>query len=294
MKLSYLTLISIAVVLLSSCERKLPRPDHIIVVIEENHGYDEVINSPNAPFITQLANEGALFTDAHGVIHPSQPNYLAIYSGSTQGITGDTCLNGTSFTTPNLGAALIAKGFTFKGFAQTMPSSGFQECEYLKSSLTGASLYARKHCPWVNWQGDQENNIDSALSRPMTDFPKDFSKLPTVAFVIPDMDHDMHNIGAPGDAAAVQRGDQWLKENLAAYVAWAKTHNSLLIVTFDEDDFKTVNHIPTIFAGAMVKPGKYDEHINHYSVLHTIEGMYGLTTADTTNAEKINDIWQRR
>lgn len=294
MKSSYLTLISIAVVLLSSCERKLPRPDHIIVVIEENHGYDEVINSPNAPFITQLANEGALFTDAHGVIHPSQPNYLAIYSGSTQGITGDTCLNGTSFTTPNLGAALIAKGFTFKGFAQTMPSSGFQECEYLKSSLTGASLYARKHCPWVNWQGDQENNIDSALSRPMTDFPKDFSKLPTVAFVIPDMDHDMHNIGAPGDAAAVQRGDQWLKENLAAYVAWAKTHNSLLIVTFDEDDFKTVNHIPTIFAGAMVKPGKYDEHINHYSVLHTIEGMYGLNTADTTNAEKINDIWQRR
>ena len=294
MKLSYLTLISVAVGLLSSCERKLPRPDHIIVVIEENHGYDEVINSPNAPFITQLANEGALFTDAHGVIHPSQPNYLAIYSGSTQGITGDTCLNGTSFTTPNLGAALIAKGFTFKGFAQTMPSPGFQECEYLKSSLTGASLYARKHCPWVNWQGDQENNIDSALSRPMTDFPKDFSKLPTVAFVIPDMDHDMHNIGTPGDAAAVQRGDKWLKENLAAYVAWAKTHNSLLIVTFDEDDFKTVNHIPTIFAGAMVKPGKYDEHINHYSVLHTIEGMYGLTAADTTGAEKINDIWQMR
>ncbi len=292
MKISYLTLICVAVVLLSSCEKKLPRPDHIIVIIEENHGYDEVINSPNAPFITQLSKEGALFTDAHGVIHPSQPNYLAIYSGSTQGITGDTCLNGTTFTTPNLGASLISKGFTFKGFAQTMPSAGFLECEYLKSSLTGASLYARKHCPWVDWQGDQENNIDSTLSQPMTAFPKDFSKLPTVAFVIPDMDHDMHNIGAPGDAAAVQRGDQWLKENLAAYVSWAKTHNSLLIVTFDEDDFKLVNHIPTIIAGAMVKPGKYDQHINHYTVLNTIQSMYGLPLSDTTTAGKINDIWQ--
>jgi len=292
MKLSFLTVISVAVILLSSCEKKLPHPDHIIVVMEENHGYDEVINSPNAPFITALANGGALFTDAHGVIHPSQPNYLAIYSGSTQGITGDTCLDGTSFTTPNLGAALISKGLTFKGFAQTMPSPGFLQCEYLKSSLTGASLYARKHCPWVDWQGDQENNIDSAFSQPMTSFPKDFNKLPTVAFVIPDMDHDMHNIGAPGDAAAVQRGDQWLKENLAAYVNWAKTHNSLLIVTFDEDDFKLVNHILTIITGAMVKPGKYDEHINHYTVLNTIESMYGLPLSDTTTAGKIKDIWQ--
>lgn len=286
-----IAILSFATILLASCERKLPRPDHIIVVIEENHGYDEVIGSPNAPFITQLANGGALFTDAHGVTHPSQPNYLAIYSGSTQGISGDTCLDGTTFTTPNLGAALISKGFTFKGYAQTMPSAGYQECEYLKSSLTGASLYARKHCPWVNWQGDQENHIDSSLSRPMTDFPKDFSKLPTVAFVIADMDHDMHNIGAPGDAAAIRRGDQWLKENLSAYVTWAKTHNSLLIVTFDEDDFKTVNHIPTIMAGARVKPGKYDEHINHYSVLHTIENMYKLPVTDTTDAEKIKDIW---
>ena len=293
MKLSFFAFTSFAIVLLSSCGSKLPKPDHIIIVMEENHGYDEVIGSPNAPFITQLANQGALFTDAHGVTHPSQPNYLAIYSGSTQGVTDDKCLqNETPYTTPNLGSALISKGFTFKGFAQTMPSPGYLECEYLKSSLTGASLYARKHCPWVNWQGDQDNNIDFSLSQPMTSFPKDFNKLPTVTFVIPDMDHDMHNIGAPGDAAAIQRGDQWLKENLAAYAEWAKAHNSLLIVTFDEDDFKTVNHIPTIVAGAAVKPGKYDEHINHYTVLHTIEGMYNLPVTDTTNAGKIEDIWK--
>jgi phosphatidylinositol-3-phosphatase len=119
-----------AALLFSSCERKIPRPDHIIVVIEENHGYKEVIGSPNAPFINRLANEGALFTDAHGFTHPSQPNYLAIYSGSTQGVTDDKCLNNeTPFTIANLGAALISKGFTFTGFAQTMPSAGYLDCE---------------------------------------------------------------------------------------------------------------------------------------------------------------------
>ena len=292
MKLSFFLPV-LAITLLSACGSKPPRPDHVIIVMEENHGYDEVVNSPNAPFITALANQGALFTDAHGVTHPSQPNYLAIYSGSTQGVDGDKCLeNETPYTTPNLGAALVSKGFTFKGFAQTMPSAGYLDCEYLKSTLTGAFLYARKHCPWVNWQGDQSNDIDSSLSQPMTSFPKDFNKLPTVAIVVPDMDHDMHNIGAPGDAAAIQRGDQWLKENLSGYVQWAKTHNSLLIVTFDEDDFKTVNHVPTIFTGAMIKPGKYDQHINHYSVLHTIEGMYDLPVEDTANAQKISGIWK--
>ncbi|WPU96318.1 alkaline phosphatase family protein [Mucilaginibacter sabulilitoris] len=279
--------------ILTSCSPKVPRPDHIIIVMEENHGYDEVINSPNAPFITQLAKEGALFTDAHGVTHPSQPNYLAIFSGSTQGVTDDKCLdNETPYTTPNLAASLISKGFTFKGFAHTMPSVGYLDCEYLKSSLTGASLYARKHAPWVNWQGDGTNNIPETLSLPMTSFPKDFHKLPTVAFVIPDMDNDMHNIGAPGDSAAIRRGDQWLKENLEAYAKWAKTHNSLLIVTFDEDDFKPVNHIPTMFIGQMIKPGKYDDRINHYNVLHTIEAMYDLPIADTTNAEAIKGIWK--
>lgn len=291
----YLFITIVAISLLTSCNQKpeVPRPDHVIVVIEENHGYDELIGSADAPFINQLAKAGALFTDAHGVTHPSQPNYLAIFSGSIQGVTDDKCLQSeTPYTTPNLAASLIDKGFTFKGYAQTMPSVGFLECEYLKSPITGATLYARKHAPWVNWQGTKTNNIPASLSLPMTAFPKDFSKLPTVAFVIPDMDNDMHNIGAPGDKAAIQRGDQWLKENLSAYVEWAKTHNSLLIVTFDEDDFKPVNHIPTFFVGAQVKPGQYSEKINHYSVLHTIEAMYDLPVADTTNADVITGVWK--
>jgi len=274
----------------------IPHYDHVIVVMEENHGYNELIGSTNAPFINYLAKNGALFTDSHGVTHPSQPNYLALFSGSTQGSNNDDCLDAiTPFTSPNLGAALIHNGLTFKGYAQTMPSVGFIGCTYLQSKLTVGMLYARKHTPWVNWLGTGSNGIPRSCSLPMTDFPSDFSKLPTVAFVVPDMDYDMHNIGAPGDRAAIQRGDKWLKENLAAYAQWAAKHNSLLIVTFDEDDYSPQNNnrIPTLFFGDHVVAGKYNAAITHYNVLHTLEAMYNLPVTDNNTAEAITSIWKK-
>jgi acid phosphatase len=103
----------------------------------------------------------------------------------------------------------------------------------------------------------------------------------------------MHNIGDPGDSAAIHRADQWLQDNLSAYAAWAKTHNSLLILTFDEDDFTANNHIPTIFFGERVIPGTYSERINHYSVLRTLEAMYDLPVSDSTRATAITDVWQK-
>jgi hypothetical protein len=273
----------------------IPRYDHVIIIMEENHGFNELIGSANAPYMNELAKQGALFTQSHGIAHPSQPNYLALYSGGTQGVLDDACLQQTTpYTTPNLGASLISHGFSFKGYAQTMPSEGFLDCVYTKSASTAGYLYARKHAPWVNWQGTKANNIPASCSQPMTAFPSDFTKLPTLSFVIPDMDYDMHNIGAPGDAAAIQRGDKWLKENIDAYVQWAKTHNSLLIVTFDEDDYKTMNQIPTMFIGANVTPGKYDEKIDHYNLLHTLEAMYGLPTiAADAQAAVITDVWKK-
>ena len=269
-------------------------PDHVIIVIEENHGYDQIIGSDSAYFINRLARQGALFTNSHAITHPSQPNYLAIFSGTTQGVTGDQCLqDSASFTTPNLAAALIKKGYTFKGYGQTMPSPGFLKCYYKKSEITGMMLYGRKHCPWVNWLGDKENQISPSLSQPMTEFPRDFNKLPTVAFVIPDMDYDMHNLAGPGDSAAIVRGDNWLRNNLSKYIKWAKTHNSLLIITYDEDQYTAENHIPTIFVGENIKPGKYSETIDHYSVLKTLETMYGLDFSNNKDAIAISDIWKK-
>lgn len=282
----------------SNIQVTLPKPDHIIIVIDENKGYNEIINTPQTPYISRLAKEGALFTDSHGVQHPSQPNYLAFFSGSTQGTKGDECLqDSTPFTTPNLGAALLKAGYTFKGYAQTMPSVGYLPCYYQKSTLTKAYLYGRKHCPWVNWTGNRENNFPDSLSRPFTDFPTDsadFSKLPTVTFVIPDMDHDMHNnipnVGS--DTTMIKMGDTWLQQNLSKYIDWAQTHNSLFILTFDEDNFTPQNHIPTIFVGPMVKPGEYNDSINHYNVLRTIEAMYKLSPSGPAQASAITNVWK--
>jgi hypothetical protein len=275
-------------------QNDIHRFDHVVIVIEENHAYRELIGSANAPYINELAKGGTLFTNSHGIGHPSQPNYLVLFSGSTQGIKGDECLEKiTPFKTPNLGAALISKGFTFKGYAQTMPAIGFLGCTSLSSSVTVGHVYARKHTPWVNWLGTGPNCIPDSLSVPMTNFPKNFKKLPTVSFVVPDMDYDMHNIGLAGDGAAIRRGDHWLKDHLSAYAEWAKKHNSLLIVTFDEDDYdpQNGNKIPTIFYGANVNQMEYSNTINHYHLLHTIEVMYGLPSADNVSAAPISGIW---
>lgn len=280
-----------ALILCLGCKKKFPKPDHIVIVIEENHGFDQIIGSPHTPFINSLVKDGALFMDSHGITHPSLPNYLALFSGSTQGVVDDHCLDKESpYNTTNLGAALINSGYTFTGYAQNMPEEGFTGCSHITSGLTGGQLYARKHCPWVNWQGEGKNNFPASVGRPMTEFPTDFNNLPTVSFVIPDQDNDMHNNG--GDSTMIRKADDWLRTNLSAYIDWARSHNSLFILTYDEDNFTEQNEIPTIFTGEMVKSGKYNDSINHYNVLRSIEKMYNLPESGPAKEHIIANVWK--
>jgi hypothetical protein len=255
----------------------LPVPDHVVVVIEENHSYSQVIGSPSAPYINQLAQAGASFTNSHGIEHPSQPNYLDLFSGSNQGVSGDPGISGLGhngqpnwpFTAPNLGAQLLSHGRTFTGYSESLPSVGYTGDGDLNPN---ADNYRAKHNPWVMFQNDRPTSpyqLPSSVNRPFTDFPKDYSQLPTLSFVIPNEQNDMHS-------NTIQQGDAWLRNNLNDYYLWAQTHNSLLIVTFDENDSSPGNQIPTIFLGSMVRPGQYGELIDHFSVLRTLEDMYGL------------------
>ncbi|MEI9931554.1 MAG: alkaline phosphatase family protein [Rhizomicrobium sp.] len=236
---------------------KLPKPDHIIIVMEENHSYDDIIGSAQAPYINSLAQSGASFTDSHAITHPSQPNYLELFSGSTQGVKDDSCPH--SFDVDNEASQLIAAGKSFVGYSEGLPGEGSLVCT--------AGEYARKHSPWTNF-----TNLPVTTNEPYTAYPKKLKKLPVVSWVIPNLLDDMHD-------GTIAQGDTWLKNNLAAYVTWATTHNSLLIVTWDEDDGSQSNQIPTIFVGPMVKQGQYSEHITHDNVLATIEAMYGLAPA---------------
>lgn len=222
----------------------------------ENHGLAQVVGNPAAPYFTSLSRQGVNFTNSHGVTHPSQPNYLALFSGATQGIADDSCPH-TFSGVNNLGAQLITGGFSFAGYSESLPSAGYAGCR--------AGGYVRKHNPWVNFP-----NVPGSANLPYSVFPSDFATLPTVSFVVPNLISDMHD-------GSVNTGDTWLKTHIDAYAQWAKTHNSLLIVTFDEDDSSTsANLIPTILVGAGVLPGTCSLPINHYSVLATIEHIYGL------------------
>jgi acid phosphatase len=108
-----------------------------------------------------------------------------------------------------------------------------------------------------------------------------------VSFVIPNLNHNMHD-------GSVRDGDAWLKVHFDKYAEWAKTHNSLLIVTFDEDDNSAENHIPTIIYGARVRPGRYVDRISHYSVLSTILAMYALPPfAEAATTPPIRAIWDQ-
>lgn len=255
--------------------RPLPHYDHIVIVVEENHSYANITSATDATYLASLATQGAVFTDAHGVTHPSQPNYLALFAGSTFGIASDACPQ--QLAGPNLASELIAHSMSFTGYSESMPAAGYTGCY----DDTADQLYARKHNPWVNFA-----DVPAASNQPFTSFPADFSQLPSVAFVVPNQLHDMHS-GSIADA------DAWLRQHMDAYAQWALTHNSLLIVTWDEDDGSDANHIPTLFVGAHVQPGKYAETINHFDVLRTIEALEGVSfTNEAAHATTIADVWQ--
>ncbi|MXM64520.1 acid phosphatase [Streptomyces sp. HUCO-GS316] len=253
----------------SSAQEGIPRPDHIVVVIEENQRYDAIIGSAEAPYINELARQGASLTEFFAITHPSQPNYLALFSGSTQAVSDNSCPH--TLTARNLGTQLRQAGLSFVGYAESLPHVGFTGC------TSGA--YVRRHNPWVNF-----TNLPASVNRPWADFPRDFADLPTVSFVIPDLKHDMHD-------GSVRQGDTWLRDNLGDYADWAVKNNSLLIVTWDEDDSEGPNQIPTILVGEHVQQGSSTQPNNLYGLLRTMLDAYGLKPLEHSAEADPVDVW---
>jgi hypothetical protein len=251
----------------------LPTYAHVVIVIEENRSQANIIGNQAAPFINALAAGGAMMAQSFAETHPSEPNYLAMFAGNTFGLTKDSCPVDVG-AQPNIASELLAAGRTFGGFAEDLPAAG--------STVCSAGKYARKHVPWVDF-----SNVPTTLSVPFSAFPApgNYASLPTVSFVIPNNDNNMHD-------GSIAQGDAWLNRQLSPYANWAKVNNSLLIVTWDEDDGGPRNQIPTVFYGAHIQPGSYNETISHYNVLSTLEEMYGLPkTGYAASAPVIATIW---
>ena len=258
----------------------LPKPFHIVVVIEENHAYSQIIGSPDAPYINSLLKDPycVKFSRSYAIAPGSQIDYLDLFSGANQGANGTSHPEDEPFTTPNLGRQLINAGKSYATYSQGLPYAGYNGDEY--------GAYVRRHNPAANWMGTGTNQIPHATNKSFTSFPKDLTKLPTVSFVIPNVNNDMHD-------GSVNQGDTWLRNNMDRYIQYTKTYNALFILTFDEDDGKHDNRIPTLFYGSMVKGGWDTTHINHFDVLRTIEDMYGLPYAGNSRfANTITDCWK--
>jgi hypothetical protein len=278
----YFIIFFIIIFIAEACSKQytVPKPDHIVIVILENHSYSQIIGSGNAPFISSLVRDSfsANFIKSYAIKHPSQPNYLDLYSGSSQGVSNNKHSESAPFTTANLGRQLINAGKSYSTYSEDLPVVGYDG--------DSSGKYVRKHNPAANWMGTGTNQIPPITNQPFTAFPLDYSKLPTVSIVVPNLDNDMHD-------GSISTGDTWVKAHLNNYIQWAKTNNSLFILTFDEDDNKHNNHIVTIFTGEMVKNGQYSNRINHCNVLRTIEDMYGLPYAgNAASVTLITNCWK--
>ncbi|WP_445548742.1 alkaline phosphatase family protein [Frankia sp. CiP1_Cm_nod2] len=254
----------------------LPTPDHVVVVVLENHAYSQVIGSSSAPYINSLKTGGANLTASYAITHPSQPNYMALFSGGTQGITSDSCYTPGFSSAANLGSELIAAGLAWGSYNEGLPSQGSTIC------TNSSTKYARKHNPWFGF-----SNVPTNTAHTFAQFPTSYSTLPKISFVVPNLCNDMHD-------CSVSTGDTWLQNKLGAYATWATTHNSLLIVTFDEDNSLNGNHIPTVLYGQHVTAGSSSSTTyNHYNLLRTLEDLAGLTThaGNAASASDITGIW---
>ena len=271
-----------------AAETILPsKVSHIIVIILENADYSSIIGSSSAPYMTSIADQYALLTDYHGLSHPSLPNYLGLIAGSSFNITDDRSpIDHTSIADYKVIASLIdSKGLSWKAYMESMP---------LPCDKFSSGLYAVKHNPFVYFNDVTKNTI--YCNNHVVDFvqlEQDFhnNNVPNIAFVTPNMKNDGHDTG-------VAFSDSWVKGFLPKIKDSPLFNNTLIFVTFDEDrPYTEKNHIYTVVVGPknLVKMGfKSTSSYNHYSLLATIENIYGLGSLGRNDdkARIIDDVFQ--
>lgn len=241
----------------------LPR---VGVLVMENHEYDAIIGSPEAPFLNGLAGRSVLLTRSFAIRHPSLPNYLALLAGSTFGIDSD-CTDCT-IAGRSLVDQLQEAGISWRAYMDGMPGPCF----------TGASAgdYAKKHDPFVYFDRITADPARCRSVVPLTELPGDLRDLPTFTWITPDLCHDMHD-------CTVATGDRWASEWVPRVMA-ALGPGGVLIVTFDEGSSDAGccskaagGRVATIITGPGARPGvELSAPADHYSILRLIEDRWGL------------------
>lgn len=256
----------------------VPDFSHVITIIFENREYTSLVGNVNWSNFNSLAAKYTLLTKSYAVTHPSLPNYLALTSGSTQGITSDctSCF----VNAKNIADLIEQNGKTWKAYMESMPSA----C-YLGSS----GNYAQKHNPFVYYDDIRTNSTRCKSDDvPLTQFDSDLAtnKLPDYAWITPNLCNDGHDCSS-------STADGFLGYEVSKILSSpAFDQNSLLIITFDEGTSDVSccvlpssagGHIATLLISGLVKSGYQDATpYSHYSILKTIEDAWGLSNLSHT------------
>ena len=239
----------------------VPRLDHVVLIVFENKERSQVLGRGAAPTLATLARTGADLTDYFAVTHPSLPNYLALVSGSTQGIRDDCTV--CSAAGRSIGDELTAAHRSWAAYAEGYPSS---------------TRFAKRHVPFLYFARDR------AHVRPLTAL--DARRLPAFALVVPDLCHDMHD-------CPIATGDRWLARTVAPLLTVPRT---ALFVVFDEgkSDAHGGGHVAAIAAGTAIAPHSRDAQLaTHYVLLRTIEDALGLPPLGASaHARPLTAIWR--
>jgi phosphatidylinositol-3-phosphatase len=290
---------------------KLKNFQHVFIIMMENTGFKSLIGNPNAPFINSVAATNGLATNYTGVSHPSQPNYIAATSGSTNGVADD---NDTTINVPNIVDQIEGSGRTWKAYMQSLSL-----CTTKLDHACGNQLYERKHNPFVSYLDVQTNPARMANVVDFSQFSTDLANnsVPAYSWISPDQCNDMHGrvTSDPNDLCGfahvqslIATGDTFLNNTVSAIMnsrAW--NGNSVIFITWDESDFPFVDvsgccdavpgggHVVTITISHSDHSARTSNVLyNHYSMLATIEGGWSLGclafTCDTANVPPMSDL----
>jgi phosphatidylinositol-3-phosphatase len=225
---------------------------HVVWIVFENKGYGSIIGSPDAPYINSLAQACGLATNFFAEAHPSLPNYIAMTSGSTQGITDDSAPSSHPLSVPSIFSQL---GSGWRSLQESMPSN----CQ-----KSNSGDYAVRHNPAAYY-----TNIDCAAQDVPLGATPDLSAKFT--FITPNLCNDMHD-------CSVKTGDAWLSGFMSKLLSSSEYQagGTAVFITWDEEGD---NHVATLVVSPYTSAGAEAGLVyNHYSMLRTTEELLGLGT----------------
>ncbi len=265
----------------------IPNFDHIVLIVLENEGYQQVIGSPLMPNLNALAKQYVLLNNYFARTHPSLPNYISLVSGDTQKITSDctTCF----VNAPNLADEIEASGRTWKSYEESMPSPCF---------IGDANPYAQKHDPFIYFDSIRNNPARCQNIVPLTQLDTDLAanQLPNFSFITPNLCNDGHN-------CSVQVADKWLAQMVTKLQSSsALGQNSLIAIVFDESatdsttsccgmPTKAGGQVAAILISPLAKPGYADNApYSHFSMLKTFLAAWNLPDLGKTKMPQTQPI----